>query len=510
MPEISFSTLAVYFVYGLAFFGMGLAMLFEARRSPLLAEARVLRPLAFFGLVHGSHEWLEMALLLRGSLGLAVPVSIQWLRLGILVVSFIALIVFAVQVFRPEHARISRREVLTGTAMLALFLTLQTLTMLGHPSNAAHGILHADALARYILAAPAAFLAGLALERQATRARLSGRIRLAPRLSLAAWGFALYGLTQVLAPAVDFFPAQFLNAPAFQALTGMPIQAVRAFLAVLITGGLFLAAQSVDEERQSALQAAQQARLTALEQVQRQLEEREALRRHLLRHTVIAQEEERARISRELHDETAQFLTALSLDLATLQRYTQDRPEAVVLLERLRNLSGDMSQGIHRMVRDLRPAHLDDLGLAAALHYLADESLEMGLKVELQIQGARQRLDPLSETVLFRVAQEALTNAARHAGTKRAWLALSYTPEAVTLSVRDDGVGFNVEQNHLPPHGWGLAGMRERAESIGGRLRVESQPGTGTQVEIHIPVARKEQLGVEERADEIDPVNVGG
>jgi len=501
MLEARFSFLVVFFVYGLAFFGMGLAMGMEARRSPLLAEARVLRPLAFFGIVHGFHEWLEMAILLRGWLELPIPALIPWLRLGILIASFTSLIFFAVLVLRPDDVRISRREVLVGMGMLGLFLVLEIVTMVGHAPNAGHRIQHADALARYILAVPAALLAGMALARQARQARAAGRSRLAPNLMLAAWGFALYSLTQVLVPAVDFLPAQFLNAQAFFAFTGVPVQAVRALLAALITTGLVLATQVVDDERQIALQTAQQARLEALEQVQRDLVERETLRRELLRHTVISQEEERARISRELHDETAQFLTALSLDLATLQNFSKDKPEAVALLERLRNLVSHMAQGIHRMVRDLRPAHLDDLGLVPALKYVADESTELGLEVDLEVHGSRQRLDPLIETVLFRITQEALTNVARHAGTRHAQIELTYMPETVLLSVCDEGVGFHVEQGFLQPRGWGLAGMRERAESVGGQLHLDSQLGQGTRVQISVPLtprADSEPTSVEE------------
>lgn len=491
MPDARFSFLVVFFFYGLAFFGMGLAMLLEARRSPLLAEARVLRPLAIFGLVHGFHEWLEMALLLRTWLELPTPALITWFRLVVLIASFISLIFFAVLVLRPESGRISRRAVLVVPGMLVLFSVLEVVTMIGHPPSAVHSIEHADALARYILAVPAAILAGAALARQARQARAAGRARLAPNLQIAAWGFAFYGLTQVLVPAVDFPPAQFVNAPAFLAWTGVPIQAVRALLATLITVGLIRATQVVDDERHSALQVAQQARLEALEQVQQELVEREKLRRELLRHTVISQEEERARISRELHDETAQFLTALSLDLATLQNFSRDKSEAVAILIRLQKLVSHMAQGIHRMVRDLRPAHLDDLGLVPALKYMASEALKMGLEVDLKVQGRRQRLDPLVETVLFRVTQEALTNVARHAGTRQAQIRLTYLPDSVQLLVCDQGTGFHVEQGFMPPRGWGLAGIRERVESVGGQLHLESQPGHGTRVEINVPLVNE-------------------
>jgi len=208
---------------------------------------------------------------------------------------------------------------------------------------------------------------------QATEARAENRRRLGINLQLASWAFALYSLTQLFIAPIDIFPAQYVNSAAFIALTGMPIQVVRAVLAVLITFGLVRATQVVEAERQQELLVAQEERMAALEQIQRDLVERETLRKELLRHTVIAQEEERGRISRELHDETAQFLTALTLDLATLRNSISGDDKVEKLLDRLQSLSREMSLKIYRMVHDLRPAQLDDLGLVAALKYLADE-----------------------------------------------------------------------------------------------------------------------------------------
>jgi signal transduction histidine kinase len=306
------------------------------------------------------------------------------------------------------------------------------------------------------------------------------------------------------------FPATYINSAAFIKLTGMPIQVVRAVLAVLITFGLVRATQVVETERQQAFLAAQKERLAALEQIQRDLVEREALRKELLRHIVIAQEDERARIARELHDETAQFLTALTLDLATLRNSVSGDDKVEALLNRLQSLSREMSQEIYRMVHDLRPAQLDDLGLVAGLKYLAEEEHNRsGLGVGLEIEAPCQRLDPLVETVLFRVAQEALTNVARHAQCKQAMIQLQCASQRVTLRVIDEGVGFRVDVDLVPPHGWGLAGMRERAESVGGALQVYSQPGSGTTVEIVVPISEPELVEFEETTNERDPINAG-
>jgi len=284
------------------------------------------------------------------------------------------------------------------------------------------------------------------------------------------------------------FPARLLNSTGFQTFAGFPIQVVRALLAVLITLSLLRATQIVEKDRQLQLLAVQQARLEAMERIQEELSKREALRHELLRHTVRAQEDERSRIARELHDETSQVLTAFSLELATLKTVICDREEVNTMVDRLQSLSKQMSQGLYRLVHDLRPAQLDDLGLISALEYLKDDSVRAGLEVAINIHGKARRLDPVIETVLFRVAQEALHNVVRHAQVGRARISLDFKPQEITLKVEDSGAGFDTVQSFVPPQGWGLAGMRERVESVGGLLSIESKPDIGTVVEVAVPV----------------------
>jgi signal transduction histidine kinase len=246
-----------------------------------------------------------------------------------------------------------------------------------------------------------------------------------------------------------------------------------------------------------------------LEQVRRDLEERESLRRELLRHTVIAQEDERGRIARELHDETAQFLTALSLNLATLKNLVPKETNIQDLIEGLQYQTREMAQGIYRLVHDLRPAQLDDLGLVPALQYLAEaEYKRTGLQVELDISGERQRMNPLVETVLFRVAQEGLTNVVRHAQCEQAKLELAFFPEQVVLQVSDEGVGIRDMPAEGLPRGWGLEGMRERVDSVEGELQVSSPASGGTIVVVRVPLHEGQITVVEEMPDGTDPPDV--
>jgi signal transduction histidine kinase len=482
--------IVVFFIYGLAFFSMGLAMLLESGRSPLMGDgAGILLPLAVFGFLHGIHEWLEMVIQAGAWLGLALPAWLEVTRLILLVFSLSSLIVFGLRVLRPQPSY-GLKDYWLGILLGLVYAIMLLVTSIYYRAGSEQWVSYADVLARYFLAVPGAFLAFIAFRQQAGQTAGAGRRTLSLYLFGVSWCFLFYSLTQIFVTPLYIFPAQFINSSVFTQWVGIPIQVVRAVLAVGIILGLMQAIHLAEEERQLQFLEMQQERLDALEQIRRDLIESENLRRQLLRHTVIAQEEERQRIARELHDETAQMLTAISLNLATLVGWAPDSTRVRPLIDRLQALISQMSDGIYRMVHDLRPAQLDDLGLAAALQFLVDAEMKnSGLQVTLNIQGVRQRLDPLVETVFFRVAQEALANIVRHAQVNTAVVELTYEGRQARLNICDQGVGFDVEADLLPPRGWGLAGMRERAESIGGDFMVRSMPGKGTEVSIVIPLA---------------------
>jgi signal transduction histidine kinase len=486
--SINLVLLVVYFAYGLAFFGMGLTLALESERSPALTEARLLRPLAAFGMIHGVHEWLDSYILQPVLGGIQLPPWLLWVRLGLLVASFCSLLVYGIETLRAHTKKPGISTYFVWGALTVYALGILASAVFTYRIGTTLLVNLYDVMSRYLLAVPGAVLAALALRAEGLSALTAGRRRVMVFLTWAAIGFGLYGLTQLFVPAIDMFPARILNSTGFQTFAGFPIQVVRALLAVVITLSLLRATQIVEKDRQQQLLAVQQARLEALERIQEELTKREALRRELLRHTVRAQEEERSRIARELHDETSQVLTAFSLDLATLKTVICDREEVKNLVDRLQGLSKQMSQGLYRLVHDLRPAQLDDLGLIPALEYLKDDSVSAGLEVIINIHGRARRLDPIIETVLFRVAQEALHNVVRHAQVGRARISLDYKPQEITLKVEDSGTGFNPVQSFVPPRGWGLAGMRERVESVGGQLSIESKPGVGTIVEVAVPV----------------------
>jgi signal transduction histidine kinase len=485
------SVTLVFFIYGLAFFSLGLAMFFESARSPILAERRVLIPLAIFGFVHGSHEWLEMFLDKSGWFVLQNPLLWGWLRIGILIISFTSLLVFGFELLYPQRAFVGKEKFNWISGLAIYILLVVVVGILAWHSH--HDYLeHLDAAARYFIAVPGAALAGIALSREAKRAENHGPPGLGIALRLTAAGFVIYAFTQAIVPPLDIFPANFLNTVSFRELTGMPIQVIRAAVAIAAAIGLLRATKVVEEERQNQFLAVQQERIDAHERLEQELKTRELLSQEHLRHIVEAQEEERTRIARELHDDTSQTLTAFSFHLGALRNILKDDEEAVIQLDHLQSLSRRMAVGLYRLVHDIRPTQLDELGLIAALQYLSDQvESQMGLRVVLEIHGERRRLDPFVETALYRIAQEALTNTARHSGVTTANMQLSFQPDQISLLIADQGTGFLLDK--IVDSGWGLAGMRERAESIGGSMKILTAPGKGTMVEILLPNANADK-----------------
>src|SRR5918998_5236531 len=209
------------------------------------------------------------------------------------------------------------------------------------------------------------------------------------------------------------------------------------------------------------------------------MDRQEAERRESARRALQAQEEERRRIARELHDEIGQSLTAAMLRIARLE--PDVAPGASRELEDIRNAVRATLEEVRAIAANLRPEALDDLGLAAALRQLAIEAERAGLVVERTVDSG-VRVSPEREVVVYRIAQEALANTMRHARAQRIELRFERTGDGARLRIADDGVGADVM-----PQGGGIRGMRERAVLAGGALTVESERGIGTIVTLDLP-----------------------
>jgi signal transduction histidine kinase len=221
---------------------------------------------------------------------------------------------------------------------------------------------------------------------------------------------------------------------------------------------------------------------------------RETLRGELLHQVVSAQERERQRIARELHDGTGQALTALGLGFAAASVNVQHNPNlAAVQLTELKTMSMQALQELRDLISDLRPSLLDDLGLVPALQSQVQSFTQRtGVPVDFVLNGRRQRVQAEIETIVFRIAQEALTNVAKHAQASRVTVQIGFDENVLNLEIRDDGAGFEppaaFEAADGPHQVWGLLGMQERVALVGGSCVVHSKPGEGTAVQVTIPI----------------------
>ncbi|MBE2272586.1 MAG: sensor histidine kinase [Anaerolinea sp.] len=228
--------------------------------------------------------------------------------------------------------------------------------------------------------------------------------------------------------------------------------------------------------------------IASLDTSHRELEYSNEMRAQLLHKVVSAQEDERQRISRELHDETGQALTSLLVQLKILE-HCETLEDVQAQVAGIRQLTQRTLYEVRRLAADLRPAALDDLGLISALEsYIDSYASKSGLAVDFQphnMDGWRLPLD--MEIVLYRVIQESLTNILRHARAARVSVFIERSDKHINLSVVDDGCGFDLARVLASKErGLGLLGIQERIELLGGTLRLESQPGQGTRVEVEL------------------------
>lgn len=502
----------IFFVYGLAFFSLGLALLVESGRASELGFARSMRLLAGFGLLHGFHEWTEM--FERGySLyrQISAPDWLMWCRLAMLTASFLALLAFGEHLLVREGDSRAPFWRLTGAAITWYTLSC-IIVRVTYNLNDQQWLAAADVLSRYILGVPGSVLACLALWRQRSIFRERGMGRFVRDLTVASVAMALYGVIgQFITRPSAIFPSTILNADLFLRLFGFPIQLFRAGASVVVALSMIRVLRALEVENQQRLDTIQRDKLAAEELSQEELkrlnielhvaneqtarllhevQKRDALRGELLQRITNAQESERQRIARELHDGTGQALTGLALGLRGLAAQAHRDPELTV--RRLNILEGMATTSLgelRHLINDLRPPQLDDMGLVAALRWLIGRFQDRDKpKILLEIKGMPYPLQPDEETTLFRIAQEGLTNAIKHAQADHVWVMLDYD-DGPSLTVRDDGIGFDPEVV-MHPKGirtsWGMAGMQERATLINATLNLDSRPGAGASFTVHL------------------------
>ena len=245
------------------------------------------------------------------------------------------------------------------------------------------------------------------------------------------------------------------------------------------------------QDRTAALEAAarENARLYA------ELSRKEQSRGELLRRVISAQEDERKRIARELHDETSQSLSALMVGTDAAQMAATHDPQKVhAHLTTCRSIAENLLKNIHRLIADLRPSLLDDLGLIPAIGWYGEQRLQpLGIGFHLDEHGFKTRIPPSMETALFRITQEAITNIVRHSHASQVTVQFLRDNGWVTLKICDDGQGFDpLTLQPTEGQGLGLRGMQERTSILGGEFALQTAPGLGTMLTIHVPILKEE------------------
>jgi signal transduction histidine kinase len=476
----------IYFFYGLAFFSMGLLVAMEGGRSTDARLRMALRPLAGFGLVHAAHEWLEMFRAM-GHFDHLFSIVVSLIAFIFLAFSFLSLAAFGAYLVLGSEST-WRVSLIIPLALEAIWV-YGLVTFKGQYLQADLPII-ADVWTRYSLAIPAGLLAAAGLVVQQRAFRRAGLVSFGRDSLWASIAFGWYSLIgQFFTTPSPLPPSNFLNSDFFIVTFGFPIQLLRAITAILAAVFVIRFLRAFQVESDHKIAELQDARL-------HEAHHREDLRAELFRKVVAAQESERQRIARDLHDETGQSLTAIGMGLRGLADELNDKKQTDTLSQ-LQSLTSDSLKELQRIISDLRPAHLDDLGLSATLRWYASRIYELtSILVRVDVEGDEPVLDDAVKITIFRIVQESLNNVIKHSHATHVNIKIDYRQKEVRILVRDNGMGFDMDavQNRIGRVSFGLAGMEERAMLLGGEVQFHSRPNYGTDVEARIPYVMKVEV----------------
>lgn len=283
-----------------------------------------------------------------------------------------------------------------------------------------------------------------------------------------------------------------------------PLVVLQTVAELVAAGDLSVRAASLTEGEPALARLAQtfNTMLDRLDEDNAAIEQSRVLTEQLTQQVISAQEEERRRIARELHDETAQSLATLVIYADALNAAVDDGVALPLRqgMERIHVVAEHTLLGVRNIIANLRPTLLDDLGLDAAIRWQVQERLEgAGIRADVQVRGAGRRLSPALETAIYRVVQEAISNVVKHAKAEYVEIDLDLSKaDEVRVRIEDDGQGFDVSRLQQPPQpgmGVGLFGMQERVNLFDGTLQIDSSPGEGTELRVRIPLNQQIQHG---------------
>lgn len=474
--------LVVRFVYGLSFFTLGIVVALQPRHPSRYRLAEALPNLAAFAFLHAAADWGLVFLPLQARDGL-VPAYLVGLKTVLVALSFGFLMNFGLSLLlRTLRLPAGRWLAWTPLGVTSLWL----LACIFYPvvtatTDVGDWFAVSEVWARYLLGLPASLVTGVALVSQRhelLRDRLTGHI---PGLYALAATITLYGLAAgLIVSPQPFWPASVLNMERFVHWFGLPVEVVRGGAGFLIA---FFGYRLLDIFNVETMRRLQQAD-----------EERAVLR-------------ERERIARDLHDSILQTLYGVGLGLRQAES-GECSPRQAAMMASLRGELGQAITELRRYVLGLKEAPVDAVEVRHAVEELVERVREFtGLAVSLTVEGfdgdgCKTRLPyAFRECVLFLV-REGLSNVVRHSGTTGASVMLALQEDSLLLRIKDDGHGFDPRQ---VAHGvgQGLENMRQRTEAVGGLMQVESSPGSGTRLLLHLPLtqapAEQQEEGAQRR-----------
>ncbi|MBI4319835.1 MAG: sensor histidine kinase [Chloroflexi bacterium] len=487
----------VYFAYGQVFFTLGVIIALRSRKHSRLALAHHLKWLAAFGIVHGVYEWGHAFFPIQARyLSADTMAALEAVRIMTLVASLYLLLQFGLLIAFPARRHVWLLHLLPVVVLLAwLGLSIATEAIVVTRSTVGLQFPQSTDLARIMVGFTGAALASFGMVRQARVVANLGPQHIAWYFRWAALCFGFYAIVAGLiasrgewvAPALlgGVWPLSGLSdLPLFGGIGTIPAPVLRSIAGLGIAFGVVRGLEVFQLETDRYIEERDE------------LERKEGVRAHLFARVVGAQEEERKRVARELHDETGQSLSAVIMGLsAAAEALPRDAAKAGEILTDVREVAVHTLEGVRQIILGLRPALLDDLGLAPALRRVAEDlARHSSVRIEVFANGIDGRLPAEVETVLFRILQEGMSNVVRHSNAKHAALRLVRDESEVRAVLEDDGIGFDLAEAtaHLETgRGLGLIGMRERALLLGGAVTIDSGPGRGTTLDVRLPLLER-------------------
>ena len=445
----------ILFVYGQVFFLLGLAIIWQSRRHSRLDLARSLGWLGIFGLTHGLHEWGDIFIPIQAEYLSQAWIEILLLvQVGLLAFSFACLFQFGVETLRPFYPHLPWIQVVPAGLLLVWITGFMWVSQVAR-LDAARLVGQANVWARYLLGFTGALVAALGLRQQIQLPEFSYIARTFRIASLALVFYAIFA--GLLGPSASFYPANTINGEVVFNLLGLPPQLLRSLAGLVLVISIVRGLEVFEVEVDRRLEAMEQAQIL---------------------------QAERERVSRELHDGAIQTVYTAGLMVESIRKKIESANPLALRLDRVISALHSAIRDLRQFVAELEPDPSTE-SLAEGLRKLAeDPDLQTLIKVKLSINCDENHLQPPARTMhVLAIVNEALSNVARHARARQAWVVAERRNGQLVLSVADDGNGISDEYIA----GFGLRNMRDRARLLGGTLRLELRAPRGTQVVLTVP-----------------------